>query len=222
MLRSCGGLFQWDYWECFHCSVFSCSSEQLFTAEQHWLSSLSVVSSPSSYSGYWPQYTWPWQWHWRTFVTNPLLGYNWPWATSSICRRIFQTTTSHARMKWAPFNKHFRYWKIINLLRGIMAYNLLQTDNFSTENLGRCNLIQLLELVVNNFLILFCQDSQRTVMDIGDWVNKVNSIARQHYREKDLYPALTNLVDASSNTVTLMGDLNNSLNCKPLFRWVYN
>ena len=65
------------------------------------------------------------------------------------------------------------------------------------------------------------QDSQRTVMDIGESVKKVNLIARQHYRENQLYPALSNLVEASAKTETLMGDLNNSLNCDPLFRF-YN
>jgi len=65
------------------------------------------------------------------------------------------------------------------------------------------------------------QDSQQAVMDIGEWVTTVNTIAKKHYREKELYPALQNLVDASSRTVALMGDLNNSLNCKQLFKF-YN
>lgn len=55
-------------------------------------------------------------------------------------------------------------------------------------------------------------------MDIGESVKKVNLIARQHYRENQLYPALTGLVEATAKTETLMGDLNNSLNCDPLFR----
>ena len=70
----------------------------------------------------------------------------------------------------------------------------------------------------NNQQFIMFQDSQRTVMDIGESVKKVNLIARQHYRENQLYPALTGLVEATAKTETLMGDLNNSLNCDPLFR----
>jgi len=65
------------------------------------------------------------------------------------------------------------------------------------------------------------QDSQRTVMDIGESVKRVNLLARQHYRENQLYPALSKLMEASETTVTLMGDLNNSLKCDSLFRF-YN
>ena len=49
-------------------------------------------------------------------------------------------------------------------------------------------------------------------------MKRVNAIARQHYRENQLNPSLANLVEASANTVTLMGDLNNSLKCEPLYR----
>ena len=56
-------------------------------------------------------------------------------------------------------------------------------------------------------------------MDIGESVKRVNLLARQHYRENQLYPALSKLMEASETTVTLMGDLNNSLKCDSLFRW---
>lgn len=55
-------------------------------------------------------------------------------------------------------------------------------------------------------------------MDIGESVKRVNLLARQHYRENQLYPALSRLMEASENTVTLIGDLNNSLKCDSLFR----
>ena len=59
-------------------------------------------------------------------------------------------------------------------------------------------------------------------MDIGESVKRVNLLARQHYRENQLYPALSKLMEASETTVTLMGDLNNSLKCDSLFRWPSN
>jgi len=65
------------------------------------------------------------------------------------------------------------------------------------------------------------RDSQRAVFDIEDSVKRVNAIARQHYRESQLNPSLAKLMEASANTVTLMGDLNNSLKCDPLYRF-YN
>eukprot|EP00092_Neocalanus_flemingeri_P003862 GFUD01004158.1.p1 GENE.GFUD01004158.1~~GFUD01004158.1.p1 ORF type:complete len:631 (-),score=66.99 GFUD01004158.1:1491-3383(-) len=65
------------------------------------------------------------------------------------------------------------------------------------------------------------RESQRAVFDIEESVNRVNTIAKQHYKENQLNPSLANLVEASANTVTLMGDLNNSLKCDPLYRF-YN
>ena len=53
---------------------------------------------------------------------------------------------------------------------------------------------------------------------IEESVEKVNSIARQHYRESELYPAMNDLVEASATTVTLMGDINRSLECQHLYR----
>ena len=55
---------------------------------------------------------------------------------------------------------------------------------------------------------------------IEESVEKVNSIARQHYRESELYPAMNDLVEASATTVALMGDLNKSLECQHLYRCV--
>ena len=55
---------------------------------------------------------------------------------------------------------------------------------------------------------------------IEESVEKVNRIARQHYREGELYPAMQDLVEASATTVTLMGDLNKSLQCQHLYRLV--
>ena len=65
------------------------------------------------------------------------------------------------------------------------------------------------------------EDSQRTVKDIGQWVSRVNQIARQNYRENELYPALSNLVDASTNAETLIEELVKSLDCSSLIRLVY-
>jgi len=65
------------------------------------------------------------------------------------------------------------------------------------------------------------EDSQRTVKDIGQWVSRVNQIARQNYRENELYPALSNLVDASTNAETLIEELVKSLDCSSLIRF-YN
>ena len=62
------------------------------------------------------------------------------------------------------------------------------------------------------------EDSQRTVKDIGQWVSRVNQIARQNYRENELYPALSNLVDASTNAETLIEELVKSLDCSSLIR----
>ena len=64
------------------------------------------------------------------------------------------------------------------------------------------------------------EDSQRTVKDIGQWVSRVNQIARQNYRENELYPALSNLVDASTNAETLIEELVKSLDCSSLIRLV--
>ena len=64
------------------------------------------------------------------------------------------------------------------------------------------------------------QDSQHAVFAIEESVEKVNRIARQHYREGELYPSMQDLVEASATTVTLMGDLNKSLQCQHLFRSV--
>ena len=55
-------------------------------------------------------------------------------------------------------------------------------------------------------------------MDIGESVKRVNLLARQHYRENQLDPALSKLMEVSETTVTLVGDLKNSLKCDTLSR----
>ena len=57
-------------------------------------------------------------------------------------------------------------------------------------------------------------------MDIGESVKVVDLLARQSYREHQLEPFLSKLKEEADNTVTLIGDLNESLKCESLFRSV--
>ena len=58
------------------------------------------------------------------------------------------------------------------------------------------------------------------MMDIGESVKVVDLLARQSYREHQLEPFLSKLKEEADNTVTLIGDLNESLKCESLFRSV--
>ena len=79
--------------------------------------------------------------------------------------------------------------------------------------------LQLKDILPNKYFLYF-QDSQRAVMDIGESVKVVDLLARQSYREHQLEPFLSKLKEEADNTVTLIGDLNESLKCESLFRSV--
>jgi len=71
------------------------------------------------------------------------------------------------------------------------------------------------------------EESNHAILNIDNSVNKVSSIARHEYRSQpsnnplQLDPSLTNLVNASAKTLTLMNDIATSLKCRPMFRF-YN
>ena len=62
------------------------------------------------------------------------------------------------------------------------------------------------------------QESQSAVLAIDDYVKKVSSISRRWYSDSQLNPQLDRLVQASHQTVEIMGELHNSLKCDQLFR----
>jgi hypothetical protein len=64
------------------------------------------------------------------------------------------------------------------------------------------------------------QESQSAVLAIDDYVKKVSSISRRWYSDSQLNPQLDRLVQASHQTVEIMGELHNSLKCDQLYRLV--
>jgi hypothetical protein len=58
------------------------------------------------------------------------------------------------------------------------------------------------------------------VLAIDDYVKKVSSISRRWYSDSQLNPQLDRLVQASHQTLEIMGELHNSLKCDQLYRSV--
>jgi hypothetical protein len=69
-------------------------------------------------------------------------------------------------------------------------------------------------------LSLNVQESQSAVLAIDDYVKKVSSISRRWYSDSQLNPQLDRLVQASHQTLEIMGELHNSLKCDQLYRSV--
>jgi len=67
-------------------------------------------------------------------------------------------------------------------------------------------------------LSVVCQESQSAVLAIDDYVKKVSSISRRWYSDSQLNPQLDRLVQASHQTLEIMGELHNSLKCDQLYR----
>jgi len=65
------------------------------------------------------------------------------------------------------------------------------------------------------------QEAQRAVMSIDTYVKSVSSISRTLYSDTQLNPQLDHMVQASQQTIDIMGELNNSLKCDQLYR-LYN
>jgi len=65
------------------------------------------------------------------------------------------------------------------------------------------------------------EEANQAVLNIEDSVKAINRIARSEYTEYSLNPSLPNLVNASANTLALMGELEPSLRCDSLYRF-YN
>ena len=57
-------------------------------------------------------------------------------------------------------------------------------------------------------------------MTIDTYVKSVSKISRNLYGDKDLNPALDELVTGSQQTINIMGELNNSLKCDQLYRYL--
>lgn len=65
------------------------------------------------------------------------------------------------------------------------------------------------------------EESQNAVMSIDGYVKNINKISRNLFSDTDLNPELDKLVQASQQTLQIMGELNNSLKCDQLYR-LYN
>jgi len=65
------------------------------------------------------------------------------------------------------------------------------------------------------------EDSQNAVMSIDSYVKNVNKVSRNIFSDSELNPELDQLVQASQQTLQIMGELNNSLKCDQLYR-LYN
>ena len=59
------------------------------------------------------------------------------------------------------------------------------------------------------------------MLAIDDYVKKVSSISRRWYSDSQLNPQLDRLVQASHQTLEIMGELHNSLKCDQLYRYRY-
>ena len=57
-------------------------------------------------------------------------------------------------------------------------------------------------------------------MKIDTYVKIVSRISRNLYGDKDLNPSLDQLVTGSQQTINIMGELNNSLKCDQLYRYI--
>ena len=55
-------------------------------------------------------------------------------------------------------------------------------------------------------------------MSIDTYVKSVSSISRTLYSDTQLNPQLDHMVQASQQTIDIMGELNNSLKCDQLYR----
>jgi len=65
------------------------------------------------------------------------------------------------------------------------------------------------------------QEAQKAVMDIDAYVKRLNIISKSLYSDTTLNPELSQLIQASQQTINIMGELNNSLNCDQIHR-LYN
>ena len=57
------------------------------------------------------------------------------------------------------------------------------------------------------------------MMSIDNYVKGVSSISRTLYSDTQLNPQLDHMVQASQQTIDIMGELNNSLKCDQLYRY---
>ena len=56
------------------------------------------------------------------------------------------------------------------------------------------------------------------MLSIDEYVKRVNSISKSLYSDTTLNPELSQLIQASQQTINIMGELNNSLKCDQLYR----
>ncbi len=59
-------------------------------------------------------------------------------------------------------------------------------------------------------------------MSIDNYVKSVSAISRTLYSDTQLNPQLDHMVQASQQTIDIMGELNNSLKCDQLYRYSSN
>ena len=66
------------------------------------------------------------------------------------------------------------------------------------------------------------QEAQSAVESIETYVNSLSRLSKTLYADTELNPELGRVVKASGETITIMGDLNNSLKCDQVFRWIFS
>lgn len=71
-----------------------------------------------------------------------------------------------------------------------------------------------------NCKIVILQEAQTAVMKIDVDVKAVSKLAQGLYGDRDLNPELDQLVQAAEKTINIMGELNNSLKCDQLHRYI--